>query len=191
MARTIVESIEAEYRRYKALADGALAQVSDEEICRADSAGDNAIVAIVWHLSGNLASRFENFRTGDGEKSWRDRESEFDGRQVTREEWNAQWNRGWDALFGAIAPLADADLDATVTIRRQPLRIDQALLRSVTHAAYHVGQIVYLAKQFRGAAWKSLSIPRGMSEAYNQSPANERAEAHAAALRNLTRPPEG
>ena len=93
------------------------------------------------------------------------------------------WNRGWNKLFEAIAPLQDADLEETVTIRRQPLRVDQALLRSVTHASYHVGQIVYLAKKFRGADWKSLSIPRGMSAAYNQRPATETADTHAAAIR--------
>ena len=184
MARTAVETIEAEYRRYKALGEGAMAQVTDAELCAVDTDTDNAIVAIVWHLAGNLASRFEDFRTSDGEKPWRDRESEFDHRQVSRDDILAYWNRGWDRLFDAIAPLQDADLAATVTIRRQPLRIDQALLRSVTHAAYHVGQIVYLAKKFRGADWKSLSIPRGMSAAYNRMPATETAAAQAAAIRD-------
>jgi len=183
MARTIVESIEGEYRRYKALGEGAMAQVTDAELCATDSDTDNVIVAIVWHLAGNLASRFEDFRTSDGEKPWRDRESEFDRRQISREEVMGHWNRGWTTLFDAIAPLQDADLEATVTIRRQPLRIDQALLRSVTHAAYHVGQIVYLAKKFRGSDWQSLSIPRGMSEEYNRRPANETANAHTVAMR--------
>jgi hypothetical protein len=183
MARIIVETIEAEFRRYKALGEGAMAQVTDAELCAADIDTDNAIVAIVWHLAGNLASRFEDFRTSDGEKPWRDRESEFDRRQVSRDDILAYWHRGWDKLFEAIGPLEDADLAGTVTIRRQPLRIDQALVRSVTHAAYHVGQIVYLAKRFRGEEWKSLSIPRGMSEAYNRRPGTETADAQAAAIR--------
>jgi uncharacterized damage-inducible protein DinB len=177
MSRALVESIEAEYRRYKAIGEGALAQVTDDEICRIISDTDNAIVAIVWHLSGNLASRFEDFRGSDGEKPWRDRESEFDRRQVTREQLLARWNRGWDALFAATGSLDDDDLNESVTIRRQALRIDQALLRSVTHTAYHVGQIVYLAKLFRDNEWKSLSIPRGMSEAYNRAPDHESAAA--------------
>ena len=163
MARTFVETIEAEYRRYRALGEGAIAQVSDAELCAIDGETNNAIVAVVWHLAANLASRFEDFRTSDGEKPSRDRESEFDLRQVSRAECLAHWNRGWDALFAAIAPLTDDDLSGTVTIRRQPLRIDQALLRSVTHAAYHVGQIVYLAKHFAGPHWTTLTIPKGQS----------------------------
>ena len=187
MNRAFVDTIEAEYRRYRALGEGAIAQVTDAELCAFDDDVNNAIVAIVWHLAGNLASRFEDFRTSDGEKPWRDREAEFDHRQVTRDELMAQWNRGWNALFTAIADLNDDDLSGTVTIRHQPLRIDQALLRSVTHAAYHVGQIVYLAKTFRGADWKSLSIPRGMSEAYNRTAGRETADAHAAAIRDRLR----
>src|SRR4051812_17021757 len=112
MARIIVESIEAEYRRYKALGEGAMAQVTDVELCAYDSDTDNAIVAIVWHLAGNLASRFQDFRTSDGEKPWRDRESEFDRRQISRDEVLAQWHRGWTTLFDALAPLQDSDLDA-------------------------------------------------------------------------------
>lgn len=183
MSRAIVDSIEDEYHRYKALAEGAFAQVSDEELCAFEDDTSNAIVAIVWHLAGNLASRFEDFRTSDGEKPWRNREEEFDARSVTGEEMLAKWHRGWSALFAALADLTDADLGATVTIRRQPLRIDQALHRSLAHAAYHVGQIVYVAKALRGAAWKSLSIPRGGSAAYNEAPDKELPGRHTAALR--------
>jgi hypothetical protein len=169
MSRALLDTIDAEYRRYKVLGEGAMAQVTDTELCAFDNDSDNAIVAIVWHLAGNLASRFDGFLESDGEKPWRDRESEFDRRQVSRDEIMACWNRGWDTLFSAIAPLTDADRSRTVMIRKQPHTIEQALIRSVTHAAYHVGQIVFVAKRFRGAEWKSLSIPRGMSEAFNRA----------------------
>lgn len=183
MSRALIESFEAEYRRYKALGEGAMAQVSDAELCAAGTDTDNAIVAVVWHLTGNLISRFTDFRTTDGEKPDRNREGEFDQRQVTRAEVMERWNKGWDALLGAIAGLTDDDLSAPITIRRQPLRIDEALLRSLSHTAYHTGQIVYLAKAFRGAEWKSLSIPRGMSDAYNQMATREHAADHGAAIR--------
>jgi hypothetical protein len=187
MARTIVGFFEGEYRRYKALGEGALAQVTDAELCAASSETDNPIVAVAWHLSGNLISRFTDFRTSDGEKADRNREGEFDQRRVTRAELMTQWNRGWDALLSAVAALRDEDLASTITIRRQPLRIDEALLRSLSHTAYHTGQIVYEAKRFRGASWKSLSIPRGMSEAYNRAASAEHAADHAAAIRERLR----
>jgi uncharacterized damage-inducible protein DinB len=182
MSRLLVGFFEAEYRRYKALGEGALAQVSDDELSIAGSDTDNPIVAIVWHLTGNLISRFTDFRTSDGEKPDRDREREFDARQVTRAELMDRWNTAWQTLLGAIESLGDDDLSATITIRRQSLRIDEALLRSLSHTAYHTGQIVYLAKAFRGAEWTSLSIPRGMSEAYNQSVTHDRAADHAIAI---------
>ncbi len=171
MTRTRIEAIEQEFRRYKKLGEGAMAQVSDAELCGgADTSDtDNAIVAIVWHIAGNFVSRFQEFLTSDGEKPWRNRESEFDQRLVSRAELMAFWDRGWTTVFEAIAPLTDDDLQRTVLIRRQPQTVDQALVRSVTHVAYHVGQIVFLAKRLRGAEWKSLSIPRGMSEAFNRA----------------------
>lgn len=180
--RTAIESFEAEYRRYKALGEGALAQVTDEELWMAARDTDNSIVAIAWHLTGNLISRFTDFRTSDGEKPDRDRESEFDHRQVTRAELMDRWNTGWTTLFSALAGLADTHLSATITIRRQPMRIHEALLRSLSHTAYHTGQIVYLAKARRGTEWTSLSIPRGMSEAYNRSATREHAADHAAEI---------
>jgi uncharacterized damage-inducible protein DinB len=185
--RTLIESFEAEYRRYKALGEGALTQVTDDELSVAERETDNSIIAIAWHLTGNLISRFSDFRTSDGEKPDRDRESEFDHRQVTRAELMDRWNTGWNALLSALAGLSDTDLSATIAIRRQPLRIDEALLRSLSHTAYHTGQIVYLAKALRGVEWTSLSIPRGMSEAYNRSATREHATDHAAAIQERLR----
>jgi hypothetical protein len=178
----IVSSIAAEYRRYKALAEAAFAQLDDDELSRSGPAGSNSIAVLVWHISGNLASRFTEFRTSDGEKPWRVRDEEFDDRVVPREELLGRWESGWRALFEAIDALIDADLSDTITIRRQPLRIDQALLRSLAHTSYHVGQIVYVAKALKGEAWRTLSIPRGGSSAYNRNPLFETASAHASIL---------
>ena len=186
MPRKLIESMTGEYSRYKALGEGAFAQLADAQLSSAQGEGANSIAIIVWHLAGNLNSRFTDFRTADGEKPWRNREEEFAPRAVSRQELLAKWEDGWSALFAALAELADEDLSATITIRRQPLTIDQALLRSLAHASYHVGQIVHIAKVLRGAEWRSLSIARGASDAYNRNPAGETPERHAASIRQRT-----
>lgn len=180
-----ITSIEAEYRRFKALTEAAIAQLPDADLSRPGPNGGNSVAVIVWHLSGNLASRFTDFLTTDGEKEWRHRDEEFAERTVTRPELLKKWNEGWDVLFGALATLNDDDFSRTITIRGQSLRVDAALYRSLAHTSYHAGQIVYLAKSFRGDAWVSLTIPRGQSEAYNRNPTRETPVAHTAALSRL------
>jgi hypothetical protein len=171
--RTLVASIEGEYRRYKTLAEGAINQLPDTALSYA-AGTDNSVATIVWHISGNLLSRFTDFLTSDAEKTWRDRDSEFLARHVTRAELQAKWEEGWRVLFAVLAALADADLERSVMIRAQSLTVAQALHRSLAHASYHVGQIVYVAKALRGADWQSLSIPPGQSARYNQAPTLER-----------------
>ena len=169
MGRGVIESISAEYRRYKQLGEGAFAQVTDADLSQAASAEDNSIAILVWHIAGNLKSRFTDFQSTDGEKSWRNRDEEFASRTVTREQLLARWEDGWHVLFTALDGLTDDDLHKIVTIRQQPLEVHQALHRSLAHTSYHVGQIVYLAKASRGSAWRSLSIPRGASAAFMQA----------------------
>jgi uncharacterized damage-inducible protein DinB len=171
--RDIVSSIEGEWRRYKKLGEGALNQVHDGELGR--DTGGNSIAVIVWHIAGNLKSRFTDFLETDGEKPWRNRDSEFDDRSnITRSELIEKWNGGWDALFTALEPLSDEDLSRTVTIGGVKSHVYEALHRAVAHTSYHVGQIVVLAKGFRGSEWKSLSIPRAKSEQHNESPVREK-----------------
>jgi hypothetical protein len=177
-----LEAIADEYTRYKALGEAAIAQLDDDQLALTASDGGNSIIAIVWHLAGNLESRFTDFRTSDGEKPWRDRDEEFVLRSVTKSAVLEKWERGWRALLGAIGELTDADLLQTVTIRQHPLRIDQALQRSLAHTAYHIGQIVFLAKQIRSGGWRCLSIPLGGSAAHNARGADESAKAHARML---------
>jgi uncharacterized damage-inducible protein DinB len=159
--RKVLQAIEVEYRRYKQLAEGAFTQAKDAELADVPAADGNSIATIVWHMSGNLRSRFTDFLTTDGEKPWRDRESEFEERSVTRAQMLGKWEEGWSILFAALAPLDDSVLDRQVTIRDQKMTVLEALLRSVTHASHHVGQIVLLVKNYRGKSWKSLSIPKG------------------------------
>jgi len=177
-----IKSIEAEYRRYKALADAALAQVPEPLLSQPGPAGGNSLTVTCWHLSGNLQSRFTDFLTSDGEKLWRHRDEEFRLRTASRAELTQQWDAGWRALFGALVDLTDSDLTKTVQIRGQPLLVHEALHRSLAHAGYHVGQIVYLAKAICGASWRYLSIPPDGSAAYNANPQYENAADHAGAL---------
>jgi hypothetical protein len=172
--RQIIESITSEYRRYKKLSEDAIAQLDESDLSRPGPGNGNSIAIIAWHVSGNLTSRFTDFLTSDGEKPWREREEEFEPRTVGRAELLEKWNRGWDVLLRTLSTLADDDLGRTVTIRAQPLRVDEALHRSLAHTSYHAGQIVYLAKAFRGDAWEYLSIPPGKSAAYNAAPDREK-----------------
>jgi hypothetical protein len=164
--RELIESIRGEYERYQALGEGAVAQVDDQELSLAGPNGGNSLAIVCWHISGNLKSRFTDFLTSDGEKPWRNREEEFDERAVTRAAFQAKWQEGWAVLFAALDGLTDANLRDPVTIRGQTLKVHEALHRSLAHAAYHVGQMVYIAKALRGDAWRSLSIPRGQSPHY-------------------------
>ena len=184
--RPFISSIEAEYRRYKALGEGAIEQLGAVELSAPGPNGGNSIAVVVWHLSGNLASRFTDFLTSDGEKPWRHREEEFAARTVTRDGLTDKWEHGWTVLFAALAELSDTHLQQAVTIRGQSLQVHDALHRSLAHTSYHVGQIVYVAKSIRGATWRSLSIPPGGSAAYNHNPAFDRPGEHSALLRRGT-----
>ena len=172
--REFIASIELEFRRYKELGDGAFPQLSEAELVQPGPNGGNSVAVLVWHLAGNFASRFTDFLTTDGEKPWRHRDEEFDDRAVTRAELVAKWNDGWAILNEALAGLSDTNLNDTVLVRGVEFKVHEALHRSLAHASYHVGQIVFLAKSFRGDAWNTLSIARGASQAYNANPTRER-----------------
>jgi len=175
IVRTVVRSVEAEFRRYKALGEGAIDQLSDAELCAAGPAGESSLAVIVWHISGNLKSRFTDFLETDGEKSWRNRESEFEKRSVTLAELRRKWEDGWNTLFGALETLSDAQLSEEVAIRGESFTVCEALHRALAHISYHVGQMVSRAKAVRGDEWRYLSIPPGGSDAYNQNPTREHA----------------
>jgi hypothetical protein len=180
---SIVASVQAEFLRYKALAEAALSQLNEDELLLTGSGGGNSIAILCWHVGGNLRSRFTDFLTTDGEKPWRKRDEEFLARAVSRADLLAQWERGWTALLDTLSGLTDADLSRTVAIRGQSLRVIEALHRALAHVSYHVGQIVYMARGLRGPSWRFLSIPPGQSEQYNTQPALEKPGAHAASVR--------
>jgi hypothetical protein len=154
---------------YKKLAERAMEQCAEEDLFRAQDAESNSIAIIVKHMAGNMRSRWTDFLTSDGEKPDRNRDSEFENPPKTREELSEVWEKGWKCLFDALEPLTEADLSRTVTIRTEPHSVMQAINRQVAHYAYHVGQIVYLAKHFAVAkkgTWSSLSVPRAKSREF-------------------------
>ena len=153
------------FHNYKALGDAAMAQVpADADFDRMLDPDSNSIAMIVQHIAGNFRSRYRDFLTTDGEKPDRDRDREFETQvPATREDVLRIWNEGWAAALTALEALTPSDLDRTITIRGEAFLVVEALNRSVTHTAYHVGQIVYLARHFASPNWRSLSIPKGKS----------------------------
>jgi hypothetical protein len=156
------------FRGYKRMADAALAQLDDAGFFRLPDPESNSIALIVKHVAGNLRSRWTDFLTTDGEKPDRDRDQEFVlAAGDSREQLMQYWERSWKTTLDSIQSLKPEDVSRTITIRGTPHTVLEAMSRSVTHAAYHVGQIVFLAKHLLGAQWKTLSIPKGKSKEYN------------------------
>jgi Protein of unknown function (DUF1572) len=141
--------------------------VTDEEFFRQIDEESNSLAIIVKHIAGNLKSRWTDFLTSDGEKDFRNRDSEFIAEGDTRESLMQFWEEGWNCLFVALEPLKVEDFEKTITIRQQPHTICEAINRQLTHYAYHIGQITFLAKHFRAAEWKSLSVPKNKSAQFN------------------------
>jgi len=158
----------ATFRKYKTMADQSLARVSDPQFFAVLDAESNSLALLVKHMAGNLLSRWTDLLTTDGEKPERDRDSEFEiAPSDTRESLMQRWEAGWGRAFSEMEALTPADLDRTVRIRGEPHSLVQAINRQLTHAAYHVGQVVFLAKHFQSDTWQSLSIPRGQSRQFN------------------------
>lgn len=157
------------YRHYKALGDSAIAQVADADLHTLVDPDANSIAIVMQHVAGNLRSRFREFLTSDGEKPDRDRDAEFEMPEPTsREQIMADWNAGWSVTLASVESLTPADLERTISIRGEAFLVAEALNRSITHTAYHIGQIVTLARHFAGSGWRILSIPRRQSARFAQ-----------------------
>jgi len=170
-----VQTFIAEYQRYRAAADKAVAQVqSDADFNRILAPNGNSIAMLMRHVGGNFTSRFTDFLSSDGEKPWRNRDTEFSEGPFTRAEVDELWASGWSILMTEVGKLSDADIERTITIRGQTLTVHEALARSLAHVAMHVGQIILLARILAADEWKWITIPKGQSEQYNRNPTLEK-----------------
>lgn len=156
------------FRGNKQLADRAIEQVSDRKLHVALDEQTNSIAVIMKHVAGNLISRWTDFLTADGEKTWRNRDDEFVDTFTARGDIVEYWERGWTCLFDTLGKLSPQDLEATVFIRGEPHSVPLAVQRSLGHTCYHVGQIVQVARIHAGERWNVLTIPRGGSEQFNR-----------------------
>ena len=162
-----LESVKKQFLYYKTLGEKAMEQLDPEQLFISTNDDTNSIAVIVKHISGNMLSRWTDFLTSDGEKEWRNRDDEFENTIETKEELLQLWNKGWDCLFNAINPLTDEQLTNIIYIRNEGHTVIEAINRQLAHYPYHIGQIVFYAKQLKNSSWNSLSIPKNKSGNYN------------------------
>jgi hypothetical protein len=169
IAGEFMSAIINSYEANKRVADRAIEQVPDDKLHTALDANTNSIAVIMKHIAGNLLSRFTDFLTTDGEKPWRNRDQEFIDSFTSRAEILKFWEQGWACVISTLRSLKRDNLERTVTIRGEPHSVPLALERSLAHAAYHIGQIVQVARIHAGEKWNTLTIPRGGSEQFNKT----------------------
>ncbi|MFN2439332.1 MAG: DUF1572 family protein [Chitinophagaceae bacterium] len=153
---------------YKKLGEKTIDLLTFEQLNWRPNETSNSIAIIIKHMHGNMLSRWTNFLTEDGEKQWRKRDEEFEGRNISKEQILEWWNEGWLVCLNSIKSLLSKDLIKTITIRQDPLNVIDAINRQIAHYSYHVGQIVYIGKSLIDSNWVSLSIPKGLSQQYNK-----------------------
>lgn len=169
VGQTYIDDLVQQFRFLKGLADKAIDRLTEQELFRAIDRESNSVAVIMKHVGGNLRSRWQDFLTSDGEKPDRNRDDEFEAASsASRAPVQDIWDRGWKILFDELSRLTPPDLTRTVYIRSEPHSVIKAANRSLQHTAYHVGQIVFLAKHLKADAWESLSIPRGKSAEVNR-----------------------
>lgn len=167
-ASLYLEEIRRQLRGHKRMAETAMSQLGEEEFFATIDPESNSVAIIVRHIAGNARSRFTDFLTTDGEKPDRFRDKEFEmSTDTTREEVMRWWEEGWSRILSTLDSLTPEDASRTITIRKEPHTVMQALNRALAHYAQHTGQIVFLSKHLRSSSWKTLSIPRGKSEEFN------------------------
>ncbi|GLU45492.1 DUF1572 domain-containing protein [Allomuricauda sp. NBRC 101325] len=164
-----LSNVKFEFRRYKTMGDATFDQLSEEDMHWKYAETDNSIAIIVKHIAGNMLSRWTDFLTEDGEKSWRNRESEFVDSLISKEEILTYWEKGWNCLFTALDSINTSNFDSKIKIRGEEHTIVEAINRQLAHYPNHVGQIAYIGKMIKGNDWISLSIPKGGSDAFNKS----------------------
>lgn len=153
---------------YKELADKTFSGLETGDFHFTPNEESNSIALIIQHMSGNMLSRWTDFLTTDGEKDWRNRDTEFETKDLSKEQLIGIWEKGWDCCFGAIKSLTEEDLTKIIYIRSEGLPVVDAINRQLAHYPYHVGQIIYIAKMIRNGQWESLSIPKNRSNEFNR-----------------------
>lgn len=169
MIDNFLAASQKQFKYYKALGDKTFEQLSDAQLFFQPNPTCNSISILVNHLHGNMMSRWTNFLTEDGEKSWRNRDHEFEDEIKDRASLLRAWEEGWSCLFEAMNQINTSNFDQIIYIRNQGHSITEAVLRQQSHYAYHVGQIVYIGKLLQDESWQSLSIPKGQSDTYNKA----------------------
>jgi hypothetical protein len=164
-----LQSAIKQFRYYKSLGDAVLVRLSEEQLNWQANAASNSVATIVRHLHSNMLSRWTDFLATDGEKPWRNRDTEFSETALDQAAVHKAWEEGWQCLLDTLALLQEADLEQIVYIRNEGHTVQEAINRQLCHYPYHVGQLVYIGKLLLGDGWESLSIPRGGSSAYNQA----------------------
>jgi hypothetical protein len=167
MKTDYLSSVIKQFEYYKLLGDKTIAQLSDDELFWQYNQESNSIAINVKHLHGNMLSRWTDFLSTDGEKEWRNRDAEFENDLTTKEEVIKLWEEGWKCFLDTLKSLKENDLEKIVYIRNQGHTVVEAINRQLAHYPYHVGQIVFIGKMILNEKWKSLSIPRGNSNAFN------------------------
>jgi len=162
-----LEGIIKQFHYYKSLGDQTFEQLNDQDIFFKPNDFSNNISIIVKHIVGNMLSRWTNFLSEDGEKEWRNRDTEFEDTYSSKEEMIKEWEKGWKCLFNALSNLKEDDLNTIIYIRNQGQTVTSAIHRQLAHYPYHVGQIVYLGTLIKDSNWNSLSIPKGQSKNFN------------------------
>jgi hypothetical protein len=166
--KTFLQSIIKRFDFYKNLGDKTFEQLNDADFHFQLNEENNSIAIIIQHLGNNLLSRWTDFLTTDGEKEWRNRDAEFERTNYSRQQLIELWEKGWSACLDSIHSLTEDDLQKTVYIRTEPHSVVDAINRSLSHASYHVGQIVIIAKYIKNDSWKTLSIPKNKSAEFNE-----------------------
>ena len=169
-------SIIKQFEYYKMLGDKTFEQIESKDIQWQYNSESNSISILVKHIVGNMLSRWTNFLNEDGEKEWRHRDTEFEYSYFSKEDMIKAWDKGWECLFNAIKPLQEDDLERIIYIRNQGHTVTEAINRQLAHYSYHIGQIVFLGKMIKGNDWKSLSIPKGKSNEFNNDKFNKNKE---------------
>ncbi|ADC51693.1 hypothetical protein BpOF4_18260 [Alkalihalophilus pseudofirmus OF4] len=161
-----IRVVKARFNSVKELGDKTFQQLSKEELLWSLNKESNSIAVIIKHISGNMISRWTDFLITDGEKKWRNRDEEFKIAAYSKAELIEYWDNGWRVMLNSLTSLKEEDLLKKVYIRGEGHLVIEAIERQLAHYSYHVGQIVYIAKQIKGSEWSSLSIPKGKSEEF-------------------------